>query len=106
MGDKGYQYIENPFNVSRRQFVTISGLVVALLALPAVWIHIIVSHRHDYILSRAKGLYGDDRKARVRVSHANRAVARYYKDFGGKPLGELSERLLHTEYVDRTKALS
>ena len=101
-----YQYTENPFNVSRRQFITIGGIVVALLALPAVWMHVLVSSRNDYILLRTKGLYRDDQKAKIRVSHANQAVARYYKDFGGKPLGELSEELLHTKYINRTKGLS
>jgi ferredoxin hydrogenase small subunit len=106
MENKEYQYTEDPFNVSRRQFITISGIVVALLALPAVWVKTIVSSNNDYILARTKGLYNDDEKAKIRVSHANKAVAQYYKDFGGKPLGELSEELLHTKYVNRTKGLS
>jgi len=37
MENNEYQYTENPFYVTRRQFITISGLVIALLALPAVW---------------------------------------------------------------------
>jgi len=106
MENKEYQYAESPFNVSRRQFLTIGGIVVALLALPAVWVKSLVSSRNDYILARARGLYKDDEKAKIRVSHANQAVAQYYRDFGGKPLGELSEELLHTKYVNRNKGLS
>jgi ferredoxin hydrogenase small subunit len=106
MENRNIQYTEDPFLVSRRQFITIGGIVVALLALPAVWLKIIVSSKNDYILARTRGLYSDDEKATIRVSHANKAVARYYKEFGGAPLGELSEELLHTKYVDRTRMLS
>lgn len=106
MENKEYQYTENPFNVSRRQFITIGGIMVALLALPAVWVKIMVTSKNDYILARTKGLYKDDEKSKIRVSHANKAVTQYYKDFGGKPLGHLSEELLHTKYINRTKGLS
>jgi len=103
---QGYQYTENPFCVSRRQFITISGIIVALMALPAVWLRMAVSSRNDYILARTKGLYKDDMQAKVRVSHANKVVAQYYRDFGGEPLGKLSEELLHTQYVNRAKGIS
>lgn len=106
MENKEYRYTEDPFNVSRRQFITIGGIVVALLALPAVWLKVIVSSKNDYILARTKGLYTDDEKRNIRVSHANKAVAQYYKEFGGKPLCELSEELLHTKYINRAKGLS
>lgn len=103
MKEQEYQYTENPFNVSRRQFITIGGIIIAFLALPAVWVNALVSSRNNYIQARTKGLYRDDEKAKIRVSHGNKAVAQYYKDFGGKPLGELSEELLHTKYVNRSK---
>ena len=106
MENKGYQYTESPFNVTRRQFITIGGIVIALMALPAIWLRSLTSARNDYILARTKGLYQDDEKSKIRVSHANKAVATYYKDFGGKPLSELSEELLHTKYINRTKGLS
>ncbi|HAR50064.1 MAG TPA: iron hydrogenase, partial [Smithella sp.] len=61
---------------------------------------------NDYIKARTKNLYQDDIKSKIRVSHANKSVARYYKEFGGKPLSHLSEELLHTKYINRTKALS
>ncbi|MCK9392257.1 MAG: iron hydrogenase small subunit [Syntrophales bacterium] len=106
MKNKEYQYTESPFNVSRRQFITIGGIVVALLSLPVVWVKYLATSRNDYILARTKGLYRDDEKAKIRVSHANPAVAQYYRDFGGKPLGGMSEELLHTKYINRTKGLS
>jgi ferredoxin hydrogenase small subunit len=64
------------------------------------------STNNNYIKARTKGLYQDDEKSAVRVSHANKSVARYYQEFGGEPLGHLSHELLHTRYINRTKGLS
>lgn len=106
MENNKYQFTESPFNVSRRQFITIGGIVIALLALPTVWVKQLVASQNDYILARTKGLYKDDEISKIRVSHANKAVTQYYKEFGGNPLGALSEELLHTKYVNRSKGLS
>jgi hypothetical protein len=43
MEKQDYQYIENPLHVTRREFITIGGIVVAFLALPAVWIKTVTS---------------------------------------------------------------
>lgn len=106
MEKNGYQYTENPFNVSRRQFLSIAGIIIALMALPAIWLRSAMSANNRYILARTKGLYSDDEKSKIRVSHANPSVAKYYKDFGGAPLSRLSEELLHTKYINRTKSIS
>ncbi|MGV8057570.1 MAG: iron hydrogenase small subunit [Smithellaceae bacterium] len=106
MEKQSYQYTENPLHVTRREFITIGGIVVAFLALPAVWIKMATSSNNNYIQARIKGLYKDDEKSVIRVSHANKSVARYYKEFGGEPLGHLSEKLLHTTYINRTKGLT
>ncbi|MFA6356734.1 MAG: NADH-dependent [FeFe] hydrogenase, group A6 [Candidatus Omnitrophota bacterium] len=47
---------------------------------------------------RAKVLYEDDKAKQVRCSHQNPYVKRLYKEFLEKPLGEKSEKLLHTTY--------
>lgn len=106
MENKNYQYIENPLHVTRREFITIGGIVVAFLVLPAVWIKTVTSSNSNYIQARTKGLYADDERSTIRVSHANKSVIRYYKEFGGEPLGHLSEELLHTKYINRSKGLS
>ncbi len=104
MKDKRYQYEESPSYVSRREFMTISGIVIAILALPAVWIRSAVVKRNGYIRARIGGLYKDDAGSKIRVSHANSGVARLYTDFAGHPLSEVSEELFHTEhYIDRTR---
>ncbi|HOG12194.1 MAG TPA: iron hydrogenase small subunit [Smithella sp.] len=105
MEEKSYQYMENPLHVTRREFITIGGIVIAFLALPAVWFKSIATSNNQYIQARTKGLYQDDEKSAVRVSHANQSVMRYYKEFGGEPLGHLSHELLHTGYINRSKGL-
>lgn len=98
--------MENPMHVTRREFITIGGIVAAFLALPAVWIKTVTLSKNNYINARISGLYQDDEKSVIRVSHANPSVTRYYKEFGGEPLGPLSEELLHTRYINRTKGIS
>jgi NADH-quinone oxidoreductase subunit G len=52
-------------------------------------------------MKRIAGLYQDDRDCAIRCSHDNPEVVRLYEEFLGKPLGELSEKLLHTRYTAR-----
>ncbi len=106
MSKSEYQFIESPLTVNRRQFIGISALTIAALAAPTFWFKSVLYSRHNYIEARIAGLYKDDEKSKIRVSHKNPAVAKYYADFGGTPTGELSERLLHTHYIDRTKNLA
>ena len=48
---------------------------------------------------RADALYSIDRRNTIRRSHENPEVQRLYKEFLGKPLGEKSRELLHTQYA-------
>jgi NADH-quinone oxidoreductase subunit G len=50
-------------------------------------------------VKRAKALYSDDKAKEIRFSHQNPYIKRLYEEYLGKPLGEKSERLLHTTYV-------
>jgi NADP-reducing hydrogenase subunit HndD len=52
-------------------------------------------------LARTAGLYGDDDKKEIRFSHDNKYIKQLYKEFLGDPLGEKSQKLLHTRYVPR-----
>lgn len=106
MGTQSYQHIEDPGGVTRREFLSISGALIALTAIPAAVVRRMAVKRNDYIRARTAGLYKDDSDAKIRVSHANQGVSRLYKDFLGTPLSEISEELLHTRYVDRTQALA
>ncbi|HZK19607.1 MAG TPA: NADH-dependent [FeFe] hydrogenase, group A6 [Treponemataceae bacterium] len=51
--------------------------------------------------ARAAGLYSDDEKSTIRVSHKNPDIQKVYKEFFGEPCGEKSHRLLHTNYTKR-----
>lgn len=52
-------------------------------------------------LKRAKVLYQDDTDKQIRCSHQNPYVKRLYTEFLEKPLGQKSEKLLHTKYTPR-----
>jgi len=47
---------------------------------------------------RAQALYTSDSEKIIRKSHENPDIQKLYKDFLGKPLGEMAHKLLHTHY--------
>ncbi len=51
---------------------------------------------------RLDRVYDADTRAAVRSSHENRSVATLYEEYLGRPLGEVSHRLLHRSYTDRS----
>ena len=51
-----------------------------------------------YRQKRASVLYAEDVNQPIRQSHNNPDIKKIYADFLGKPLSELSEKLLHTHY--------
>ena len=54
--------------------------------------------------ARAKAIYGEDRKASIRKSYENPAIAKIYGEFlTDGPCGHKSHDLLHTHYVARGK---
>jgi iron-only hydrogenase group A len=55
----------------------------------------------EAVKARMQALYRIDRDEHIRVSHKNTEVQRLYDEFLGKPLGEMSHRLLHTHYTRR-----
>lgn len=55
------------------------------------------------IKARMNSLYEIDENSELRCSHKNRSIEKLYDDFLGKPLGEISHKLLHTKYHARNK---
>lgn len=55
----------------------------------------------DLRKKRAAALYKDDKDCEIRQSHNNPEIKAIYKEFLGKPLGEKSEKYLHTKYEKR-----
>ena len=51
--------------------------------------------------ARTAGLYTDDEKSALRMSHLNPEVSALYKDYLGEPGSEKAEHLLHTDYHKR-----
>ncbi len=50
---------------------------------------------------RIAGLYSDDTKSAIRVSHKNEYVLSLYKDYLGEPNSKKAHHLLHTHYTER-----
>ncbi len=54
---------------------------------------------------RIHQLRESDEQAQTRASHLNQSVASLYEEYLGGPLGEVSHRLLHRTYTDRSSSL-
>ena len=50
---------------------------------------------------RSDALYTDDERCVIRQSLNNPEIIKIYKDYLGAPLGEKSEKYLHTSYEER-----
>ena len=57
----------------------------------------------EIIKARAKAIYAEDAGKPIRKSHENPDIQQLYKVFLGEPLGELSEKLLHTHYFNKAQ---
>lgn len=54
---------------------------------------------------RISGLYGQDERMTLRLSHENPDITRVYEEFYGAPLSEKAEQMLHTAYHSRAESL-
>lgn len=55
----------------------------------------------DLRAERAKALYQEDRRLKVRKSHENKVVQKIYDEYLGNPGSHLAHELLHTHYTAR-----
>ena len=58
----------------------------------------------DAVKERLERLYEVDRRSALRRSHENADVQALYEDVLGTPLSDVSHRLLHRDYIDRSPA--
>ena len=56
--------------------------------------------------ARIAGLYSRDDTMTMRKSHENPEIVALYKEFYGKPLSDLAEKMLHTSYEDKSEILN
>lgn len=54
---------------------------------------------------RMATLYQKDQETNLKVSYKNPEIITLYQEFYGKPLSKLAEKLLHTQYIDRSQDL-
>jgi len=56
----------------------------------------------EVLKARSRAIYKEDEDKPIRKSHENPDIQQLYKVYLGEPLGELSEKLLHTHYFDKS----
>ena len=56
----------------------------------------------EILKARTRAIYREDEGKPVRKSHGNPDIQELYKVFLGEPLGERSEKLLHTHYFNKS----
>jgi len=56
------------------------------------------------VRKRIDRIYDADVQAEAYASHENKSVAALYEEYLGRPLGDVSHRLLHRTYTDRSAA--
>ncbi len=57
----------------------------------------------EVLKARARAIYREDEGKPIRKSHENPDIQKLYREFLGEPLGERSEKLLHTKYFNKAK---
>ena len=62
-----------------------------------------IQEKIDVRKKRAEAMYLIDEKSVIRKSHENPVLIQIYKNFLGKPNGELAHKLLHTHYSKKNK---
>lgn len=110
--------------LTRREFLKTTGVMIAGLALPEIPAFIkeslaeeppqvitnffetpVGKARIPLIRKRQIGQYRDDEIMRIKygvtASHQNPTIKKFYKEFAKHPLSEVSEALLHTHYKKR-----
>lgn len=111
MFSENYDYAERPaaLILGRRDFLKVTGLCVAAVAVCGYAIGDLVARRGVIIKARQAGLYKDDKLCQalgLTSSHQNPTVMQIYKDFGAKPTDHHMHELLHTHYYPRTMLAS
>jgi len=92
--------------VTRRDFLRISGVISALIVTGIKSAAHAAQKAAEKFLARIQAAYAQDAAMPLRKSQENPQLQSLYADFLGRPLGEMSESLLHTGYTDRSAAVS
>ena len=98
--------IQEKLSVSRRDFLKISGILSAWIVMGVKSVANAAQTVVEKFLDRIQAAYAQDSAMSLRKSQDNPQVQSLYNDFLGEPLGEKSESLLHTSYVNRSGAVS
>ena len=93
---------------TRRQFLKAGMVVTGGLLMGLKWTnkaYAAIKSQAEYIKDRLKGIYKHDAEMEIRCSQDNPMISYAYKKFFGHPMSDMAEKLLHTEYHDRSAIL-
>ena len=95
--------------LTRRSFLRGCCILAGTLAFGAHWTGRAVAsvlNVKEHMIMRISSVYREDKIFPVRYSQDNGQVKMLYQKFLEKPLSEKAEHLLHTQWIDRSKANS
>ncbi|MDQ2087053.1 NADH-dependent [FeFe] hydrogenase, group A6 [Herbivorax sp. ANBcel31] len=58
---------------------------------------------YEIVKKRQEAIYKEDRNKKYRKSHENPEILKLYKEYLGKPYGDVAHNLLHTHYEERER---
>jgi len=91
--------------ITRREFLKVMGIFFAWIVIGVKSVAHVARQLAEKFLERIQAAYARDSAMSLRKSQDNPQVQSLYTDFLGEPLGELSENLLHTSYIDRSRSI-
>jgi hypothetical protein len=99
-------FVSEKEKVGRRDFLKFAGVLSAWIVMGARTAALEAKALAERFLARIQAAYGRDAAMTLRKPQDNPQVQSLYAEFLGEPLGERSESLLHTGYVDRSAAVA
>ena len=91
--------------MTRRQFLKLGSMAAAACMFGVSTVGDVYAEVKSFFSRRLASVYWRDAQMPVRKSQDNPLIKQVYRDLLEHPLSEESERLLHTEYVPRSKGI-
>ena len=97
--------MKNAGTMTRRQFLKLGSMAAAACMFGISTVSDVYAEVKSFFSRRLASVYKRDAQMALRKSQDNPLVKQIYKELLEHPLSEESEKLLHTEYVSRSKGI-
>jgi ferredoxin hydrogenase small subunit len=97
--------MKNAVTMTRRQFLKLGSMTAAALLIGIDTVGDAYAEVKTFFSRRLASVYKRDAEMKLRKSQDNPLVKQIYRELLEHPLSEESEKLLHTEYVSRSKSI-